>query len=66
MMLNTIDGKIKDTNLKWEDDHCATVVMASDGYPGKFEKKTVIKKELIKKELIKNKLFSIYLLLWTC
>ena len=43
MMLNTIDGKIKDTNLKWEDDHCATVVMASDGYPGKFEKKTVIK-----------------------
>jgi len=43
MMLNSIEGKIKDTNLEWGDDHCATVVMASNGYPGKFEKKTIIK-----------------------
>ena len=42
MMLNSIDGKIISTNVEWEDDHCATVVMASDGYPGSFEKKTVI------------------------
>ena len=43
MMLNSIDGTIKNTSLEWDDDHCATVVMASNGYPGKFEKKTIIK-----------------------
>ena len=43
MMLNSIEGKIKDTNLEWGDGHCATVVMTSNGYPGKFEKKTIIK-----------------------
>ena len=43
MMLNSIAGTIKSTNLEWDDDHCATVVMASNGYPGKFEKKTIIK-----------------------
>ena len=44
MMLNSIHEKIKETQLNWENDHCATVVMASKGYPGDFEKKTVINK----------------------
>jgi phosphoribosylamine--glycine ligase len=44
MMLNSIHEKIKETQLDWGNDHCATVVMASKGYPGDFEKKTVIKK----------------------
>ena len=44
MMLNSIAGTIKSTNLEWDDDHCATVVMASNGYPGKFEKKHDYKK----------------------
>ena len=44
MILNSIEGTIKSTNLEWDNDHCATVVIASNGYPGKFEKKTIIKK----------------------
>ena len=44
MMLNSIHEKIKETQLDWGNDHCATVVMASKGYPGDFEKKTVINK----------------------
>ena len=41
-MLSCIDKDLHDFELKWEDDHCATVVMASNGYPGSFEKETVI------------------------
>ena len=57
MMLNSIDGKIKSTNLEWDDDHCATVVMASNGYPGKFEKKTIIKNL---EELTNDKNFQVF------
>ena len=42
MMLNSINENITSTNLEWEEGHCATVVMASKGYPGDFEKKTII------------------------
>ena len=42
LMLSCIDKDLHDFELKWEDDHCATVVMASNGYPGSFEKETVI------------------------
>ena len=57
MMLNSIDGTIKSTNLEWDDDHCATVVMASNGYPGKFEKKTIIKNL---EELTNDKNFQVF------
>ena len=43
LMLECIDGKIKRDTLDWEDDHCATVVLASKGYPGQFKKRTEIK-----------------------
>ena len=43
LMLECIDGEIKRNTLNWENDYCATVVMASDGYPGQFEKRTEIK-----------------------
>ncbi len=42
LMLNCIDKDLHNFELKWEDDHCATVVMASNGYPGSFEKETII------------------------
>ena len=42
LMLSCIDKDLQNYELKWEDDHCATVVMASNGYPGLFEKETVI------------------------
>ena len=42
LMLSCIDKDLPNYELKWEDDHCATVVMASNGYPGLFEKETVI------------------------
>ena len=42
LMLRCINKDLHNFELKWEDDHCATVVMASNGYPGSFEKETVI------------------------
>ena len=42
LMLSCIDKDLQNYELKWEDDHCATVVMASNGYPGSFKKETVI------------------------
>ena len=42
LMLSCIDKDLQNYELKWEDDHCATVVMASNGYPGSFEKETII------------------------
>ena len=42
LMLSCIDKDLHNFELKWEDDHCATVVMASNGYPGSFEKETII------------------------
>ena len=42
LMLSCIDKNLQNYELKWEDDHCATVVMASNGYPGSFEKETII------------------------
>ncbi len=33
-----VDGKLADQELKWKDDAAVCVVMASGGYPGKYEK----------------------------
>ena len=39
----TIDGSIKDYKCDWHDEDCATVVLASKGYPGEFKKDTEIR-----------------------
>ncbi|MBU0686984.1 MAG: phosphoribosylamine--glycine ligase [Candidatus Margulisbacteria bacterium] len=38
-----IDGKLKDKKIDWENKDCVCVVMASGGYPGKYEKGIEIK-----------------------
>ncbi len=37
------DGELKDFDLRWYDEPALTVVMASRGYPGAYEKGTVIR-----------------------
>jgi len=36
------DGQLKSFDLRWSDDVALTVVMASNGYPGSYEKGSVI------------------------
>lgn len=36
-------GKLAETKVNWADDHALTVVMAADGYPGAYQKGSVIK-----------------------
>ena len=43
LMLHTIEGTIIDYHCDWYNEKCATVVLASNGYPGEFKKGTVIK-----------------------
>ena len=43
LILDCIDGKLNKTQIEWEDDNCATVVMASKGYPGEYKKNTIIR-----------------------
>lgn len=38
-----IDQNLDDINLEWKDDSAVCVVMASGGYPGKYEKSITIK-----------------------
>lgn len=37
-----IDGNLEDIDLVWEDDSAVCVVMASGGYPGKYDKSIAI------------------------
>jgi phosphoribosylamine---glycine ligase len=37
-----VDGTLSDSLIQWRDEHCVTVVMASGGYPGGYEKGKVI------------------------
>jgi phosphoribosylamine--glycine ligase len=41
-LLATADGVLDDFDLQWYDDPAMIVVMAADGYPGSYEKGTVI------------------------
>jgi phosphoribosylamine--glycine ligase len=43
LMHAAADGRLADTQVNWGDDHALTVVMAATGYPGSYEKGTVIK-----------------------
>jgi phosphoribosylamine--glycine ligase len=38
----TIDGNLEKTKIEWDERTCVTVVMASGGYPGKYETGRVI------------------------
>lgn len=38
LLLACADGKLKDVDIKWKDSASVCVVMASGGYPGKYEK----------------------------
>ncbi|SFS04472.1 phosphoribosylamine--glycine ligase [Yoonia litorea] len=37
------EGRLNEVQVNWADDHALTVVMAAKGYPGSYEKGTVIK-----------------------
>lgn len=42
LMIACCDGTLAEQELEWEDRECVTVVMASGGYPGSYEKGKVI------------------------
>jgi phosphoribosylamine--glycine ligase len=41
-MLACAEGRLADAQITWADDHAMTVVMAATGYPGPYEKGSVI------------------------
>ncbi|MCF7873793.1 MAG: phosphoribosylamine--glycine ligase [Candidatus Omnitrophica bacterium] len=50
IMLKTVDGKLKETKIEWDKRACVCVVLASGGYPGKYEKGKEIKGIEVAKE----------------
>jgi phosphoribosylamine--glycine ligase len=38
IILAVSDEKLKDINIEWKEEACTSVVMASGGYPGDYEK----------------------------
>ncbi len=43
LMHAAAEGRLADAQVNWADDHAVTVVMAAQGYPGSYEKGSVIK-----------------------
>ncbi|MBV7410791.1 phosphoribosylamine--glycine ligase [Maritimibacter sp. DP1N21-5] len=43
LMIACAEGKLADRQVNWAEDHAMTVVMAAKGYPGDYEKGSVIK-----------------------
>ena len=43
LLLATAEGRLEDARVNWADDHALTVVIAADGYPGSYQKGSVIK-----------------------
>ncbi|MCR9255853.1 MAG: phosphoribosylamine--glycine ligase [Alphaproteobacteria bacterium] len=41
-LMATVDGTLSHMTLRWRDETAMTVVMAAEGYPGSYEKGTVI------------------------
>ena len=41
-MLGTIEGSLGHLSLRWDENAAVTVVMATNGYPGAYEKGSVI------------------------
>ena len=42
LMQACAEGRLADAQVSWADDHAMTVVMAAQGYPGSYEKGSVI------------------------
>ena len=42
LMLATAEGRLAEMQVNWAEDHAMTVVMAARGYPGAYEKGSVI------------------------
>ena len=42
LMLACAEGRLADEQVNWADDHAMTVVMAAEGYPGSYQKGSVI------------------------
>lgn len=42
-LIATVDGTLKNFDLRWQPKAAMTVVLASDGYPGTYQKGTVIR-----------------------
>jgi phosphoribosylamine--glycine ligase len=42
-MLACAEGRLREAKVHWAQDHAMTVVMAANGYPGAYEKGSVIK-----------------------
>ena len=43
LMQAAAEGRLSEMQVNWAQDHALTVVMAADGYPGTYEKGSVIK-----------------------
>ncbi len=43
LMHAAAEGRLRDTQVNWADDHAITVVLAAEGYPGTYEKGSVIR-----------------------
>ncbi len=43
LMHAAAEGRLRDTQVNWADDHAITVVLAAEGYPGSYEKGSVIR-----------------------
>jgi phosphoribosylamine---glycine ligase len=43
LLLACAEGRLADAKVNWADDHALTVVMAANGYPGTYQKGSVIK-----------------------
>jgi len=43
LMLATAEGRLDGARAQWADDHAVTIVLAANGYPGTYEKRTEIK-----------------------
>ena len=43
LMQAAAEGRLSEAQVNWADDHALTVVMATKGYPGNYEKGSVIK-----------------------
>jgi phosphoribosylamine--glycine ligase len=42
LLLACAEGRLAQARVNWADDHALTVVMAADGYPGSYDKGSVI------------------------
>ncbi len=42
LLLASAEGSLDEAQINWADDHALTVVMAANGYPGAYEKGSVI------------------------